>query len=49
LAPPPEHILGSLLTAGAQLVSLSPLRDTLEDVFVRQVSGARQARGMETL
>src|SRR6266581_7039330 len=49
LAPPPEQILGSLMTEGAHLVSLNPLRDTLEDVFVRQVSGAPHARGMESL
>jgi ABC-2 type transport system ATP-binding protein len=49
LAPPPEQILGGLLTEGAHLVSLNPLRDTLEDVFVRQVSAAPQARGMESL
>jgi ABC-2 type transport system ATP-binding protein len=49
LAPPPEQILGSLLAEGAHLVSLNPLRDTLEDVFLRQVSAAPQARGMESL
>jgi hypothetical protein len=47
LAPPPEQILAGLVAEGAVLVSLNPLRDTLEDVFVRQVSGASHARGME--
>jgi ABC-2 type transport system ATP-binding protein len=37
LDPPPERILGELTADGAQLVSLNPIRDTLEDFFVRQV------------
>jgi ABC-2 type transport system ATP-binding protein len=49
LAPPPERVLADLMAAGAQLVSLNPLRDTLEDFFVRQVDGAPQTRGLETL
>ena len=47
MTPPPERILGDLIGQGAQLVSLNPLRDTLEDYFVRQVSGASTARGLE--
>ncbi len=47
LTPPPERILADLLAQGAQLVSLNPLRDTLEDVFVRQVSAAPRPRGLE--
>jgi hypothetical protein len=39
LTPPPEQIVAGLMAEGAQLVSLNPLRDTLEDVFLRQVSG----------
>jgi ABC-2 type transport system ATP-binding protein len=39
LTVPPEQILGDLVASGARLVSLNPLRDTLEDFFVRQVSG----------
>ena len=38
LTPAPEQILADLVAQGAQLVTLNPLRDTLEDVFVRQVS-----------
>jgi len=38
LTPAPEQILAGLIAQGAQLVTLNPLRDTLEDVFVRQVS-----------
>ena len=45
---PPERILADLTATGAKLVSLNPLRDTLEDLFVRRVAevgeGARAAR-----
>jgi ABC-2 type transport system ATP-binding protein len=44
LAVAPEAVLASLARDGAQLVSLNPIRDTLEDYFVRQVSGAADAR-----
>ena len=43
----PEQLLGELTAAGAQLVSLTPLRETLEDFFVRQVAGATSDRGLE--
>jgi ABC-2 type transport system ATP-binding protein len=33
----PERILGDLVATGATLVSLNPIRDTLEDFFVRRV------------
>jgi ABC-2 type transport system ATP-binding protein len=48
LSPPPERTLAELLAQGASLVSLTPMRDTLEDFFVRQVSGAPRARFSET-
>ena len=38
LTPPPEQLLAELTTAGAHLVSLNPLRETLEDFFVQQVT-----------
>jgi ABC-2 type transport system ATP-binding protein len=38
LTPPPERTLAELVAQGASLVSLTPMRDTLEDFFVRQVS-----------
>jgi ABC-2 type transport system ATP-binding protein len=38
LAPPPEALLGELTAAGAHLVSLNPIRQTLEDFFVEQVT-----------
>lgn len=34
----PERMLGDLIATGAKLVSLNPLRDTLEDFFVRRVA-----------
>jgi len=48
LTPPPERTLAALVAQGASLVSLTPVRDTLEDFFVRQVSGADGARFLET-
>jgi ABC-2 type transport system ATP-binding protein len=43
----PEQVLTQLVASGAHLVSLNPVRDTLEDFFVRQVAeagkGARAA------
>jgi ABC-2 type transport system ATP-binding protein len=38
LDPPPEQLLGDLTAAGAQLASLNPIRETLEDVFVQSVT-----------
>ena len=35
---PPERLLADLIATGASLVSLNPLRDTLEDFFVRRVA-----------
>src|SRR6202047_3232196 len=37
IEPPPERVLAELTTAGARLVSLNPLRATLEDFFVERV------------
>jgi ABC-2 type transport system ATP-binding protein len=48
LSPPPERTLAALVAQGATLVSLTPVRDTLEDFFVRQVSGASGSRFLET-
>jgi ABC-2 type transport system ATP-binding protein len=47
LTPPPERTLAELVGQGAVLVSLTPMRDTLEDFFVRQVSGAQPSRFSE--
>jgi ABC-2 type transport system ATP-binding protein len=35
----PERLLAELTAAGATLVSLNPVRETLEDLFVRRVAG----------
>jgi ABC-2 type transport system ATP-binding protein len=48
---PPEAILSELTAAGARLVSLNPIRQTLEDFFVEQVSSSdvvATRRGLET-
>src|SRR5207248_2464017 len=36
---PPDRILPELTAAGATLVSVNPIRETLEDFFVEQVTG----------
>ena len=38
LEPAPDRLLSELIATGATLVSLNPLRDTLEDFFVRRVA-----------
>jgi ABC-2 type transport system ATP-binding protein len=38
LEPPPEQLLAEVTAAGAHLVSLNPIRETLEDFFVEQVT-----------
>ena len=38
LEPPPERLLAELTAADAHLVSLNPIRQTLEDFFVEQVT-----------
>jgi ABC-2 type transport system ATP-binding protein len=48
LNPAPERTLADLVAQGAALVSLTPIRDTLEDFFVQQVSGASRPRFSET-
>jgi ABC-2 type transport system ATP-binding protein len=47
LTVPPERLLAELVATGAALVSLNPLRDTLEDFFVREVATAPAGRGLE--
>jgi ABC-2 type transport system ATP-binding protein len=41
---PPERLLADLAALGASPVSLNPIRDTLEDFFVRRVAEAGSAR-----
>jgi ABC-2 type transport system ATP-binding protein len=38
LDPPPERLLAEVTAAGAHLVALNPIRETLEDFFVEQVA-----------
>jgi ABC-2 type transport system ATP-binding protein len=45
----PEQVIAELTRLGAQLISLTPIRDTLEDLFVRQVAAARTDRGLEAV
>jgi ABC-2 type transport system ATP-binding protein len=50
LDPPPERLVAELGATGAHLVSLNPIRQTLEDFFVQQVSAPREqpaGRGLE--
>jgi ABC-2 type transport system ATP-binding protein len=47
LETPPERLMADLSGVGARLVSLNPLRETLEDFFVRQVAAAKTDRGLE--
>jgi ABC-2 type transport system ATP-binding protein len=46
---PPDRVLPALTSAGAQVVSLNPVRETLEDFFVQRVAeagaGARAGKG----
>jgi ABC-2 type transport system ATP-binding protein len=48
---PPDRILADVTAAGASLVSLNPMRDTLEDFFMKRVAeigaGARPSREEE--
>jgi len=37
-------VLQELTAAGAKLVSLNPVRDTLEDLFVKRVAAAGSSR-----
>ena len=40
---PPATLVQELTSAGGRLVSLNPLRDTLEDLFVKEVAGHTRA------
>jgi ABC-2 type transport system ATP-binding protein len=45
---PPDRVLADLAAMGAKTVSLNPIRETLEDFFVRRVAEAGSARsGLE--
>jgi hypothetical protein len=38
LDPPPDRVLSDLAAGGAALVSLNPIRQTLEEFFVQEVT-----------
>jgi ABC-2 type transport system ATP-binding protein len=40
----PEVVVGALARTGARLIALTPIRETLEDFFVKQVAAATWAR-----
>src|SRR6476659_5832233 len=44
---PPERLLGELTAAGAQVISLNPIRATLEDFFVEQVAAQPETGGRQ--
>ena len=44
LEPAPETLLRDLVAGGARLVSINPVRDTLEDFFVKKVAGQADTR-----
>jgi ABC-2 type transport system ATP-binding protein len=47
LEPAPELLLRDLIAGGAKLVSLNPIRETLEDFFVKKVTEQKSAHGRE--
>jgi len=49
LDPPPDRFISEVSAAGARLVSVNPIRQTLEDFFVQQVTSPQvqaQSRGL---
>ena len=46
LSASPDRLVTDLVAHGAQLVSINPIRETLEDFFVRQVGTAPRDRGL---
>jgi ABC-2 type transport system ATP-binding protein len=47
LSAAPERVAADLVAHGAQLVSLNPVHETLEEFFVRQTAAAPRDRGLE--
>ncbi len=43
----PDRFVADLVAHGAQLVSINPIRETLEDFFMRQIGAVPQDRGLE--
>ena len=44
-----DRVVADLAAQGAQLVSINPVRETLEEFFVRQIGAAPRDRGLEPL
>jgi len=49
LSADPVRVMNHFKAHGGQLVSLNPVRETLEDFFVRQIAAAPANRGLETV
>jgi len=47
LSPAPDRTLAEMIGQGARLVSLNPVRDTLEDFFVQQVAASKPRTSAE--
>ena len=45
----PDRVVADLAAHGAQLVSINPVRETLEDFFVRQTGAASRDRGLKPI
>jgi ABC-2 type transport system ATP-binding protein len=45
LTQPPDQVVAELAASGASLVSVNPLRETLEEFFVERVAGAERPAG----
>ena len=43
----PEQVMATLVSGGGRVVSLHPVRETLEDYFIRQVATATPRRGVD--
>ena len=43
----PERVLAELVSHGGHLISLTPLRESLEEFFVREVASAPGAKRLE--
>ena len=46
LSAAPDRVVADLVALGAELVSVNPVRETLEDFFVRQIAAVPQDRGL---
>ena len=47
LSADPARVMARFGAHGGQLISLNPVRETLEDFFVRQIAAAPSDRGLE--